>query len=294
MLRARAFLLKHRVEVLLGLGGAITLPAVLAARSASIRVCLLEINAKAGAATRYLAPFAEHVLHAWPLSVPKNSAQGPGARHVVSGPPLAPSFQRGKASAEESEAARRSFGLDPTKPVLLVLGGSQGALSINRFLREAAGELLGSGVQLLHQVGPGRMEEAAFPSGEKHSGYHAFEYIDDVAAALAAATCCLCRGGASTLAELAARGVPAWVVPYPHHKDRHQEANARALGKGVRILNESELGRDVCVGLQRLCATEGAAEREAMGAALLASVPPDAGQTIARALLDPKALLRTG
>ncbi len=275
--RARHALVANRVDVLLGLGGASTAPACLAARWAGVPVCLLEINAKPGRATRWLAPLADKVLYAWPSSVP---AKAP-ANHIVTGPPLAPAFLTGAPGPDEVHAARTAWGMDPTRPVLLILGGSQGALGINRFARSWVPKFLAEGVQVLHQLGPGRRAEGAADL----QGYFPVEYIEDVAGVLATATCVLCRGGASTLAEVAARGRPAWVVPYPHHRDRHQEANARALGAGVHIVEESNLGAGAFAGLVRLCRDEGAGDREAMSLALRAAVPLDAGERVMRALL---------
>ena len=275
--RARAALLSRGCDVLLGLGGASTFPAAVGARLAGVPLHLLEINAVPGRATRWLAPLAESVLHAWPSSLPGR----PSARHTVCGPPLSPAFTVGAPTPEETREARRRLGLDPDRPVLVLLGGSQGALGINRFGRAFAPRFLAEGIQVVHQLGPGRREEGAADA----SGYVPVEYVEDVPAVLASATLVLCRGGASTLAEVAARARPAWVVPYPHHKDRHQEKNARALGEGVRIVDESELGGAAFSELVALCREGGAPAREAMTAALREAVPLDAGPRVVEALL---------
>jgi len=268
---------RHGSRVLLGLGGYTSLPAVLAARSLGLPVALLEINAVAGKATRMLAPLARRVYHAWPSTLPA----APGRRHLWIGPPLAPAFRTGRPSEAESRAARAALGLQPDLPLLLVLGGSQGAEGLNRFCREWAPKILARGVQILHQVGPGRSGEACVP----FSGYHGVEYLDDVARALAAATVVLCRGGASTLAEVAARARPAIIVPYPHHRDRHQERNAQALGPGVRILDQKKLEGGFLDELVSLCGPQGAARREEMAASLVASVPLDGGERLGADLL---------
>ena len=109
--------------------------------------------------------------------------------------------------------------------LVAVFGGSQGARSLNEFVRQHLAVLVGGGLSVLHQVGPGRAEEA----GGEVVGYRAVDYLSDVPTALAAADLALCRGGASTLAELAVAQTPAWVVPYPGHADRHQlhDGNSR-------------------------------------------------------------------
>jgi len=100
--------------------------------------------------------------------------------------------------------------------------------------------------------------------------------------ALVAATAVLCRGGASTLAEVAACGRPALVVPYPHHPDRHQERNAEQLGEGVRIVPEAALGLASRERIARLCSEAGAEERERMTEALRRAVPCDGAERLWR------------
>ena len=275
--RARSALRRHRSEVLLGLGGFTMLPAVLAARSLRIPVHLIEINAVAGKATRWLSRFARRVHHAWPTTLPDGSRAG--SRHVHVGPPLSPSLLA--ARAEGGGAARASLGFERDAPLLVVLGGSQGALGINRFLSEHVAVLTRAGVQVLHQVGPGRLEEAA----TSQAGYRATEYLDDVPRDLAAATLVLCRGGASTLAEVGALRVPAWVVPYPHHADRHQERNAGLLGTGVRIVDEEALSAERARELAELVGEAGSEQRAAMARALEACLPLDASVRIVADLL---------
>jgi UDP-N-acetylglucosamine--N-acetylmuramyl-(pentapeptide) pyrophosphoryl-undecaprenol N-acetylglucosamine transferase len=253
--RARAALKRHRADVLVGLGGFTSLPAALAARSLGIPIVLVEINAASGRATRWLAPFSARVAHAWKATL----EHGEDAKHRWIGPPLATRFVRGAPSERESLAARAALGFEPELPLLVVLGGSQGALGLNRFVAAHAAFLSANGIQVLHQTGPGRASEGA---SSAPPGYRVVEYVDDVARALDAATLVLCRGGASTLAEVGALARPACVVPYPHSPDRHQELNARELGVGVRIVSEPELDAGFARELVRLIGPAGAAERE--------------------------------
>lgn len=277
-IRARRELERHGARVVLGLGGFTTLPVVLAARSLGLPVLLLEINAVPGRATRALARFARRVHHAWPSTLPAV----PGERHVHSGPPLSAAFLAGAPSEEEARRARSELGFEPERPLLLVLGGSQGAGSLNRLLADQARRATSRGLQVLHQAGPGRLGEGA----GQLAAYRCVEYLDDVPRALAAATVVLCRGGASTLAEVTARARPAVVVPYPHHADRHQERNARLLGDGVRVVAEHELGPGLVDDLVRLAGEEGAGERARMAAVLAAAVPSQGSERIARELAE--------
>lgn len=272
--RARRVLREEGSELLLGLGGYATAPATLAARSLGLPVALLEINAAAGRATRALAPLTRRVFHAWPATLPRRT----GARHAVVGPPVAPRF--GPVTREARQDARRRLGVPVDAPLVAVLGGSQGAGGLNAFIRGHAGPLLAQGLQLLHQVGPGRLDEAA----DAATGYRAVEYVRDVPTVLEAATVVLCRAGASTLAEVAAMRVPALAVPYPHHADQHQERNARELGAGVRIVPEADLGPGFAQELGRLAGAQGEAERDAMRAALDGVAPERAAERLAAGL----------
>lgn len=285
MRRARRALTRHGSEVLLALGGYTALPAVLAARSLGVPVVLLELNSVAGRATRALQGLAERVVHAWPIA---GAAEASG-RHRCFGPPLASAFLRGVAGEAESARARLARGFRADGPLLVVLGGSQGALGLNRFVSRHAQALTGQGLQVLHQTGPGRLAEA----GSGPAGYRAIEYLDDVAGALDAATLVLCRGGASTLAEIAARARPALVVPYPHHADHHQEKNALALGGGVRVVPEERLDETLVPVLVRLAGAEGERERAAMSRELLRVLPRDGVERLADELLRTATRFRT-
>jgi len=268
-LKARTALQRHRSEVLLGLGGYTTAPAALAARSLGLPVVLLEVNATAGRATRALAPLCQRVLHAWRETLPPDRE---GMKHHLLGPPVGPGFVPSKDPDGERRSAKEDLGFDPERPLLVVLGGSQGARGLNEFIRSQVSLLLGSGAQVLHQVGPGRRNEGAV----ELAGYGVVEFIEDVHEALLAADVVLCRGGASTLAEVGAMAVPAWVVPYPHHTDQHQERNARQLDGGVRVVQEQTLDRSRCEELLRLLGPDGATERARMRARLVETFPSGA------------------
>ena len=270
---ARKALRRHGSQVVLGLGGFTCLPAVLAARSLGLPVALFEINAVPGRATRTLTSLARRVFHAWPpVAITE--------RERWTGPPLAAAFCAGPPDEARARDARRTEGFRAGAPLLLVLGGSQGARPLNRFVVKHVDVFARRGISVLHQTGPGRLEEGAF----EREGYRRVEYLHDVPRALSAATLVLCRGGASTLAEVGALQRPAFVVPYPHHPDRHQELNAQRLGEGARIVPESRLDGRLARELARVCGREGALERERMSRALAGLVPTDGAARLWREL----------
>jgi len=269
---ARRALREHRTQVLLGLGGFTSLPAVLAARTLHLPVALLEVNTVPGRATRWLSRFARRVLYSWPSAVPAG-----GTRHAWIGPPLSRAFlDLARDDPGATERARTQAGFRADRPLLVVLGGSQGALGLNRFVHDQARFWVEHGLQVLHQFGPGRSQEAA----QDVPGYRGVEYLEHVPGALRAASLVLCRGGASTLAEVGAARCPAWVVPYPHHADRHQERNARELAGGVRIVDEARLDRAHAQELLHLAGPEGEVERARMRAELAGRVPIDGAERL--------------
>jgi UDP-N-acetylglucosamine--N-acetylmuramyl-(pentapeptide) pyrophosphoryl-undecaprenol N-acetylglucosamine transferase len=301
--RVRQALREHRTQVVLGLGGYVTAPVAVAAKSMGIPMALLEINSVVGKANQWLSPLCQRVYHAWEETLPDRAGQ----RHLHMGPPVSPRLEPTDGESSRS-AAKACLGFEVERPLLLVLGGSQGAQAINQTLAAGAGILLEKGISILHQVGPGKLNQAArspsesYPAVEYVDGmdldlhdaegrliYRPVEYVDEMALALRAADLVLCRGGASTMAEVAAVQTPAWVVPYTHHRDNHQEHNARQLGDGVRVVPESTLA-DALPELPGFMGRSGAAERERMRRALRRCVPLDA----ARRILDDLESLANG
>lgn len=272
--RARRALRRHGSEVLLGLGGFSAFAPLLAARSLGIPCAWLEVNTVRGRATRLLAPRCERVWHAWEATL------GDGAGEEVVGPPLeARLFQ--DADATEGAAARVALGFEESAPLLVVLGGSQGALGLNRFVALHAGEWVRAGVSVLHQCGPGRTAEGAGAL----AGYRAVEFLDDVPAVLEAAQLALARAGASTVAEIGAARLPAVFVPHPSSPDRHQQRNAELLGAGARVVDEADLCGEYAEELARLVGPEGAQERADMRAVLAGRVQSGGAERVARGLL---------
>lgn len=275
-LSARAALRRHKVDVLFGLGGFTLLPTVLAARSLGIPTALLEINAQPGRAVRTLTPLAKRVFHAWPASIPGQ----PNRKHRLTGPPLSPTL----FSAGDPAAWRARCETTPgqTRPLIAILGGSQGAGSLNDLVKQALPAWLGAGFSVVHQVGPGRLETGA---AQPCPGYLPVEFIDDVPGLLRAARLVLCRAGASTLAEVAALGVPALAVPYPG-AGAHQLQNARQLEGGVEILADDELLRTGQARVLELAGSGAESWRKDAAILLQKRVPADSSSQILADLLE--------
>ncbi|MGH3342065.1 MAG: undecaprenyldiphospho-muramoylpentapeptide beta-N-acetylglucosaminyltransferase, partial [Carbonactinosporaceae bacterium] len=189
--------------VVVGFGGYVALPAYLAARGRGTPIVVHEANARPGLANRIGARLTDRVA----VSTPDTRL--PHARYV--GIPLRRSVATLDREALRDEA-RKTLGLDPDRPTLLVAGGSQGARRLNETMAAAARDVLAAGVQVLHATGTGHTVDLPAPAGPP---YVAVPYLDRMDLAYAAADLALCRAGAMTCAELAAVGLPAAYVPLP-------------------------------------------------------------------------------
>ncbi len=206
----RAVLDRVEADVVVGFGGYVAVPAYLAARGNPIRgrrripVVVHEANARAGLANRLGARSADRVLAAVPDS---------GLRAEVVGMPLRASITALDRAALRAEA-RAHFGFTDDARVLLVFGGSQGAVSINRAVAGASTDLAAAGISVLHAHGPkNTLDLPASRPGD--APYVAVPYLDRMDLAYAAADLAICRSGAMTVAEVSAVGMPAVYVPLP-------------------------------------------------------------------------------
>jgi UDP-N-acetylglucosamine--N-acetylmuramyl-(pentapeptide) pyrophosphoryl-undecaprenol N-acetylglucosamine transferase len=217
---------RHRVDVVVGFGGYVALPAYVAARRRDVPIVLHEANARPGIANRLGARLTRHVFTASP------AVRLPHATAI--GIPLRPAIAALDRSAARTDA-RLDFGLSPDAPTLLVTGGSQGARAINAAVSAAADGLREAGVQVLHVVGPQNTVEVS----EGKPPYVVVPYVERMDQAYAAADFVLCRAGAMTCAELTAVGLPAAYVPLPLRggEQRHNAEPIVAAGGGLLVDN---------------------------------------------------------
>jgi UDP-N-acetylglucosamine--N-acetylmuramyl-(pentapeptide) pyrophosphoryl-undecaprenol N-acetylglucosamine transferase len=218
-------------DVLVGFGGYVATPAYLAAKRHKVPIVVHEANPLPGIANRLGAHLTTHVFTGHPDTKLRN------------GKYLGLPIRRQIAELDRfalGDKARAHFGLRPDLPVLLVTGGSQGAVSLNRALAGAVSAITSSGVQVLHVTGPKHLNEIQAPPGPVP--YVAVPYVDRMDLAYAAADFALCRGGAMTCAELTAVGLPAAYVPLPHGNGE-QRLNALPIvqGGGGLLVDDAEL-----------------------------------------------------
>lgn len=160
-----------------------------------------------------------------------NAVAGSGMPGRVVGIPIRNTL---KVSAEARERGLKLWGLDPNRKTVLVTGGSQGAVSINRAVAEGIDTLLSQGYQVLHSYGAKNVP----PSAQEH--YVPVPYIDDMAAAYSISDLIVCRAGAMTVAENTAAGIPAIYVPLPHGNGEQGLNAAEIVAAGGAILIDDQ------------------------------------------------------
>ncbi len=228
-LQARQMVRDLRPAAVLGLGGFAAGPVVRRAAGEGVPVALINSDAVPGRANRYLADRCDVIFTQFPAAEMHFRAKHRGKVRCV-GCPVRQAIARG----DRDEAMRR-FDLDPSRRTLLVLGGSQGARSVNEALAALSGDIeaLADRWQVLHVTGPDQVDAAGASDSIRR-----LAYCERMDLAYATADVALCRAGASTMAELAATGTPAVLMPYPYHADDQQRLNAAGFsetGAGVIV-----------------------------------------------------------
>ncbi len=239
-----AILAREKPRVVIGTGGYVSGPAVLAAWMMRIPTLVHEQNVFPGVTTRLLSRVASTVATTY---VESSRYLARRARVVVTGNPV----RRSILTASRREGAE-TFGLDRNLPTLLVFGGSQGARAINDAMVEALeGIARRPDVQVIHQTGRAdhaRVVRELEARGVLQAGKGRLviePYLYQMDRAMACADLVVCRAGAISIAEITARGLPAILVPFPGAAEGHQEKNARALeraGAAVVVLQRDLAG----------------------------------------------------
>jgi UDP-N-acetylglucosamine--N-acetylmuramyl-(pentapeptide) pyrophosphoryl-undecaprenol N-acetylglucosamine transferase len=232
---ARRALRRRGADVVMGGGGFVAGPAGLAAAASRTPLVLTEADSHMGLANRLLAGRARRVCLAFPISGRE------GKRYLVTGRPVSR-----EVLAADRDAARRRFGIPPEARCLFVVGGSQGARSVNSAALEAFAERDDRDFEVVHLSGRRDQEELErrLAAAPHRDGYTLVGYdptgLGDF---LAAADLVLGRSGGSIF-ELTAAGKPAILVPYPHATADHQSANAAWMERAgaATVLLDSELG----------------------------------------------------
>jgi UDP-N-acetylglucosamine--N-acetylmuramyl-(pentapeptide) pyrophosphoryl-undecaprenol N-acetylglucosamine transferase len=262
-----AILSRRRPHVVLGGGGYVAGPMVLAARLRGIPTALTEADAHMGLANRLAAPLARRVFLAY--AIPGRD----GRKYRVVGRPIPAAHLR-----TDRTEGRKHFGLPLNRPVLAVFGGLAGAQALNEFAVDVFGA---RGPAVLHVSGERDYE--ALRAKVVRDDYVLVPSTDHFGAALAAADLAVSRAG-GTVWELAAAGIPAILVPYPHATADHQTSNARhfAEGGGAIVVDQRDLARLPVLAEELLGDPARLAQ---MGEAMRALAQPDAADVVADELV---------
>lgn len=229
ILKVRKLLRRGNFQVVLTTGGYIAAPTILAARSLGIPVILHESNALPGKVTRWLSPFCTI------LAVGFDAATSylPRAKSVkVVGTPVREQFR-------SSDVTVSDLPIPDGVPLITVVGGSQGAVAVNRLVRQCAPAWLEAGAWIVHQTGENDPDVRALT----HPHYIPLPFYTNMAGLLRRTNLAISRAGAGTLTELAVTHTPAILIPYPYAADDHQTYNAIGFEQfgAARVFQQTDL-----------------------------------------------------
>ena len=287
---ARWMLREQQISLVVGLGGFTSTAVVRAAAARGIPFILLEQNAIPSHTTRWLSRASSLVCAAFEEVRPHLHVQ---ASVAVTGNPSRPAFEQAfRSGSNTSLSSRSSEDWTSRQKRLVVLGGSDGARSLNESMPGALKQVSDclTNWHIVHQTGEGQLQET-------ESRYHrhgvqalAVTYLDEIASVLFASDLVVCRSGGTTLAELALAGVPALLVPFPDATDDHQLANAKVFtaAGASRLIDESSqtgaLDKALARGLAPLLVEE--TQRREMSQRMHDLARPDAAAEIAKAIQE--------
>jgi UDP-N-acetylglucosamine--N-acetylmuramyl-(pentapeptide) pyrophosphoryl-undecaprenol N-acetylglucosamine transferase len=214
-LAVRRLIRRERVDAVFSSGGYIAAPAILAARWCGVPLVLHESNAIPGKVTRLLGRFCSQVA----VGLPQAAKRLPRARPLVTGTPVRQAFLEPAPLPDWVPAGEG--------PLLLVMGGSQGAVGLNRMVRPLLPRLAAAGCRVVHLTGSNDPEAGLL----QLPGVVERPFSEELPGLLQHADLAISRAGAGSLSELAVCGTPTILVPFPQAADRHQDANAAAAAE---------------------------------------------------------------
>lgn len=224
VVKVRTLLQKGQFQGVFTTGGYIAAPAILAARSLGLPVVLHEANALPGKVTRWLSPFCTRVAVGFEAA----AAYLPRAKTVCVGTPVRSQFR-----LKPTATALPDLPVPDGVPLLVVIGGSQGAVAVNRLVRQCAPAWLDAGAWIVHQTGDNDPDARSL----HHPHYIPLPFYQDMASLLHRANLAISRAGAGSLTELAVTHTPAILIPYPYAAEDHQTYNAKVFSQpGAALL----------------------------------------------------------
>jgi UDP-N-acetylglucosamine--N-acetylmuramyl-(pentapeptide) pyrophosphoryl-undecaprenol N-acetylglucosamine transferase len=215
VLQVRKLLQTGKFQGVFTTGGYIAGPAVIAARSLGIPVILHEANALPGKVTRFFGPWCSAVALGFEVA----AKYLPRAKTIYTSTPVRSQF------LEPGIEASLDLPIPENVPLIVVFGGSQGAVAINKLVRQCATAWFDAGAWVVHLTGDNDPEADRL----KHPQYISLPFYNNMAALLRRANLAISRSGAGSLTELAVCGLPAILIPYPFAAEDHQTYNAQVF-----------------------------------------------------------------
>lgn len=276
----RRWFVESPPAAVLSLGGFTSVPALLAGSGLGLATFMHEANAVPGRANRWLARRADQAYVFFASARNRLRAR----EVIVTGMPVRPVFRPADAAV-----CRKTLGLDPVDPVLLVTGGSQGASGINDLVMRSLPALLARmpRLQFIHLSGHPDLEKVGFVYRQARARAVVLPFLATMEQALGAASLAVGRAGASSIAELAAMRVPAVLIPFPFAADDHQRCNARELtaAGAAEYLEPNGATPEQLTGLVQAILSDAARQAE-MKRQLARWFVPDAADQVARHLMQ--------
>lgn len=229
ILVVRKILQQGKFQGVFTTGGYIAGPAVIAARSLGLPVVFHESNALPGKVTRFFSSWCTVVAIGFDIA----AKYLPKAKSICVGTPIRSQF------IQPTIESTLDLNIPDGVPLIVVFGGSQGAVAVNRLVRESAPAWFDSGAYVVHLTG----EKDPEADNLKHNQYTSLPFYNNMAALLRRANLAISRAGAGSLTELAVCGTPAILIPYPFAAEDHQTYNANVFTKAGAALSfpQSEL-----------------------------------------------------
>lgn len=278
-LKAKSILDGFKPDMVIGTGGYAAAAVVMAQAWRKGKTVIHEQNAVPGRTNLWLSRYASVIC----ITFDDAAKFFPMDKTFATGLPIRSNL----LNLPSKEEARKMLGLETDLFTVLVLGGSQGAVTLNDATSEAIPMLSGCRMQIVHQAGPRNIEKVERArAAHGWNRYHVKAYFDDMAAVYASADLVMCRCGASTIAEITAVGLPSILVPYPHAYADHQRFNGNVVsrrGGGIMVEDSDLTAKSFAEMAQKLMASPEELERMAMSSRVLGR--PYAAQDVIKVAL---------
>ena len=276
---ARKVIKDFAPDAVVGVGGYASGPTLIAAGWMGIPTLIQEQNSYAGVTNKLLAKRAKKICVAY-LNMEKFF---PLEKILVTGNPVRKDISESKIS---KSAASEKFGLLPDKTTVLIIGGSQGARSINEAILANIHAIIAADIQLVWQTGKGFLEKAKNAVADIPANrLHVAEFIYDMPAAYAAADVVASRAGALSVSELSLVGKPTILVPFPHAAEDHQTQNAMSLvnAEAARLVLDKSVSEELVPAI--LALSLDVVTQQLLSRNILMFGKPNAGKNIALEVL---------